>query len=93
MDFKLSIGSASKVVIEMKLSSNITLYQGFEKQLPAYLRAEETKYGVFLVLQMNNEPEAQLTKVQTLYDTKDKPNNSLHMVCVDVTPKPSASRI
>lgn len=62
MDFKLSVGSASKVVIEMKLSSNRTLYHGFEKQLPAYLRAEETKYGVSLVLQVNKEPEAQLTK-------------------------------
>lgn len=94
MDFKLSVGSASKVIIEMKLSSNSTLYHGFEKQLPAYLRAEETKYGIFLVLQMKNEPETQLTKVQTLYDTiKDKPNNTLHMVCIDATPKPSASKI
>ena len=94
MDFKLSVGSASKVVIEMKLSSNGTLYHGFKGQLPAYLRAEETKYGVFLVLLMKKEPESQLTKVQALYDTiTDQPNNSLHMVCVDATPKPSASKV
>lgn len=94
MDFKLSVGNKSKVVIEMKLSSNSTLYHGFEKQLPAYLRAEETKYGVFLILQMNKTPEPQLSKVQTLYNSvKDTPNNSLHLICIDATPKPSASKI
>ena len=94
MDFKLSVGNSSKVVIEMKLSTNSQLYHGFEKQLPAYLRAEETKYGIFLVLQMNKTPEPQLEKVQTLYSTvKDKPDNTLRLICIDVTTKPSASKI
>ena len=94
MDFKLSVGNSSKTIIAMKLSSNSNLYHGFEKQLPAYLRAEETKYGVFLILQMNKMQEAQLSKTQTLYETiKDNPNNSLHLICIDATPKPSASKI
>ena len=94
MDFKLSVGNSSKIIIEMKLSSNSSLYHGFEKQLPAYLRAEETKYGVFLILQMNKTPEAQLTKVQALYETeKDNANHSLCLICIDATPKPSASKI
>ena len=94
MDFKLSVGGTSKVVIEMKLSTNSQLYHGFEKQLPAYLRAEETKYGIFLVLQLNNTPEPQLAKVQTLYSTvKDNPDNTLRLICIDATTKPSASKI
>ena len=94
MDFKLSVGSASKVIIEMKLSSNSTLFHGFEKQLPAYLRAEETKYGVFLVLQMHKTVEPQLEKVQSLYNTiKDNPDNALRLISIDATPKPSASKI
>lgn len=94
MDFKLSVGGSSKVVIEMKLSTNSKLYHGFEKQLPAYLRAEETKYGVFLVLQLNKTPETQLEKVQTLYSTvKDNPDYTLRLICIDATTKPSASKI
>ncbi len=94
MDIKLSIGSNSKVVIEMKLSSNSGLYHGYDKQLPAYLRAEETKYGVFLVLQMNTSPEPQLEKVINSYDAiKDNPENTLRLICIDATPKPSASKI
>lgn len=94
VDFKLSVGNSSKVIIEMKLSSNSSLYHGFEKQLPAYLRAEETKYGIFLILQMNKTPEAQLTKVQSLYETvKDNANNSLRLICIDASTKPSASKI
>ena len=94
MDFKLSVGSKSKVIIEMKLSSNSTLYHGFEKQLPAYLRAEETKYGIFMVLQMNKTADGQMEKVQTLYDSiKDRPGNTLRLICIDATTKPSASII
>lgn len=94
MDFKLSVGSKSKVIIEMKLSSNNTLCHGFEKQLPAYLRAEETEYGVFLVLQMSKETEPQMDKVKSLYNSvKDRPDNHLHLICVDATTKLSASKI
>lgn len=94
MDFKLSVGSSSKVIIEMKLSTNSTLFHGFEKQLPAYLRAEETRYGVFLVLKMNKTAEAQLEKVQSFYNKiKDNPDNALRMISIDATPKPSASKI
>lgn len=94
MDFKLSVGNSSKVIIEMKLSSNNSLYHGFEKQLPAYLRAEETKYGIFLVLRMNTVLETQLSKVLSFYETiKDNPTNFLRLICIDATPKPSASKI
>mgnify|MGYP007056170499 CR=1 FL=1 len=94
LDFKLSVGSTSKVIIEMKLSTNGTLLHGFERQLPAYLRAEEAKYGICLVLQMKTTVEPQLERLKLLYGSiKDKPQNSLYLICVDATPKPSASKI
>ena len=94
LDFKLSVGNKSKVIIEMKLSSNSTLYHGYDKQLPAYLRAEETKYGIFLVLQMNTTPEPQLLQTQQAYEkVKDNPDNTIKLVCIDATPKASASKI
>lgn len=94
LDFKLSVGNKSKVIIEMKLSSNSTLYHGYDKQLPAYLRAEETKYGIFLVLQMSTTPEPQLLQTQQAYEkVKDNPDNTIKLVCIDATPKASASKM
>ncbi|TMP15879.1 hypothetical protein [Pseudoalteromonas sp. S2893] len=50
VDFKLSQGSDSKVVIEIKLSTNGSLVHGFEKQLEIYKRADDTDLGIFLIV-------------------------------------------
>ncbi|KKK56045.1 hypothetical protein LCGC14_3068480, partial [marine sediment metagenome] len=50
VDFKLSQGSDSKVVIEIKLSTNGSLVHGFEKQLEIYKRADDTDLGIFLII-------------------------------------------
>ena len=94
LDFKFSVGNKSKVVIEMKLSTSNRLSHGFEKQLPAYLRAEEARYGILLVICLNKEIESELFKTQAIYQRiKDNPENNLSLICVDATPKPSASQI
>lgn len=94
LDFKLSVGHSSKVIIEMKLSTNSTLLHGFEKQLPTYLRAEETQYGVYLILQMNKYPESQLKEIQKEYIELCKSGASpIKLICVDATNRPSASKI
>lgn len=94
LDFKLSVGHSSKVIIEMKLSTNTSLLHGFEKQLPAYLRAEETQYGIYLILQMNKESESQLNKVQKEYIEMCKCGTfPIKLICVDATKKLSASKI
>lgn len=94
LDFKFSVGHTSKVIIEMKLSSNNTLKHGFEKQFPAYLRAEDTRYGIFLVIQMNKIEEKQLTQVKEGYKQLSKDENyPIQLICIDATPKPSASKI
>ena len=94
LDFKFSVGNKSKVVIEMKLSTNNRLSHGCEKQLPAYLRAEGARYGILLVICLNKEVESELSKTKAIYQrVKDNPDNNLSLICVDATPKPSASQI
>ncbi len=94
LDFKFSVGSNSKVVIEMKLSTNKKLSHGFEKQLPAYLRAEEACYGILLVICLSKDAESELVKTQGIYQrVKDDSNNNLTLICIDATPRPSASQI
>lgn len=50
VDFKLSQGFDSKLVVEVKLSSNGSLVHGYEKQLEIYKKADDTDLGIFLLI-------------------------------------------
>ena len=50
VDFKFSQGFDSKIVVEVKLSTNCKLVHGYEKQLEIYKRADDTDEGIFLIL-------------------------------------------
>ncbi|MBX8597557.1 hypothetical protein K5D39_09595 [Pseudomonas cichorii] len=49
VDFKFSSGFDAKVLVEIKLSTN-SLLHGYEKQLEIYKNADDTEYGVYLVI-------------------------------------------
>ena len=49
VDFKFSQGVA-KTIVEIKRSGNQNLLHGYRVQLPAYMRAEQTEYGLFVVV-------------------------------------------
>jgi hypothetical protein len=51
LDFKISRGFKAKVNVEIKYSTNTNLIKGFEKQLPAYNKAEKTDTSIYLVIQ------------------------------------------
>ncbi|MAI36178.1 hypothetical protein [Alteromonas sp.] len=50
VDFKLSQGFDSRLVVEVKLSNNGSLVHGYEKQLEIYKKADDTDLGVFLII-------------------------------------------
>ena len=50
VDFKVSAGFISRVVVEIKLSSNTKLVAGYTRQLEAYKVGEETVRGYYLVI-------------------------------------------
>ncbi|MFC0446340.1 hypothetical protein ACFOD1_07435 [Pseudidiomarina halophila] len=50
VDFKISQGFDSKLVVEVKLSNNSSLVHGYEKQLETYKKADDTDLGVFLII-------------------------------------------
>lgn len=50
VDFKLSQGFNSRLVIEIKLSTNSSLVHGYEKQLEIYKKADDTNLGIFLII-------------------------------------------
>jgi hypothetical protein len=49
VDFKLSHGFETKVVVELKLSTNGRLVHGYEKQLEIYKQADDTDEGILLL--------------------------------------------
>jgi hypothetical protein len=50
VDFKISQGFDSKLVVEIKLSTNGSLVHGYEKQLEIYKKADDTDLGIFLII-------------------------------------------
>ena len=49
IDFKFSQGEA-KTIVEIKRSENKDLLHGYRTQLPGYMRAENTSFGIFIVV-------------------------------------------
>jgi hypothetical protein len=54
VDFKLSKGANSKVLVEIKLSTNSDVKHGYEKQLEIYKRADDTDRALFLLIDVGN---------------------------------------
>ena len=50
VDFKLSKSTLNKVLVEVKLTSNPQLKHGISKQLPIYMKQENTKKAIYLII-------------------------------------------
>ncbi|XXF07592.1 hypothetical protein J3Q00_16405 [Pseudomonas sp. D2-3] len=50
VDFKFSNGFKTRIVVEIKLSTNTSLVRGYTSQLEIYKKAEDTTEGVYLVI-------------------------------------------
>lgn len=90
LDMKVSFGYA-KVAIEMKLSTNADLEHGYEKQLPAYMRAEEADYGIYLIVDIPGGHTDKLESVRQMGETSTIQN--IEVIIVDAHPKSAASTL
>ncbi|EJA3095844.1 MULTISPECIES: hypothetical protein [Vibrio] len=92
VDFKLSQGFDSKVVVEIKLSTNPNVVHGYEKQLEIYKKADDTERGYFLLIDVGNLGKKYAT-VQRLRDEAIQDGRSASkIVYVDGNQKESASK-
>lgn len=92
VDFKLSQGFDSKIVIEIKLSTNGSLVHGYEKQLEIYKKAEDTNIGIFLIIDVGGIGK-KYGKVQVIRrEAIEKYGNASAIWFVDGTKKVSASK-
>jgi hypothetical protein len=85
LDFKVSKGK-QKVSVEIKYSKNQNLINGFEVQLPAYVKSESACAGIYLVIQVAENDK----KLKMLEKLKGK--HLPHLMIVDGRIKPSASK-
>ncbi|MBO3652906.1 hypothetical protein [Acinetobacter bereziniae] len=89
VDFKISVGSTAKVLVEVKLTSNNQLAHGFEKQLPIYQKAEKSQKGIYLVLYNEGITSSRWNKFNEL--VKNSKIDNLNVIIVNAIPKASAS--
>jgi hypothetical protein len=92
VDFKMSAGFNSKVLVETKLSINKKLIAGYEKQLETYKESEETQKAIYLVIDVGGmgKKDQKLLAIKNKRNTEKLPVSDI--VFVDGKKKPSASK-
>lgn len=90
VDFKLSRG-IDKILVEVKLTSNNQLLHGITTQLPIYMRQENTKKAIYLIID-NGHPK-RLKQFIDLYNTfTSEQKEKISYIIIDATFKESASK-
>ena len=91
VDFKISKGFFARVLVEVKLSTNSKLVSGYNKQLEAYKKAEQSLRATYLVLdvgRLGNKYKA-LLRAYNEAGTRGDPVSDVELI--DGIIKPSAS--
>lgn len=90
LDFKFSHGNL-KIAVEVKLTSG-DLIHGYNTQLPEYMKAEETRKGIFLVIINTKNPKEKLQQLYNLKDTEEYVDDFPQIMIIDGRKKESASK-
>jgi hypothetical protein len=95
VDFKVSKGYALRALLEVKLAKNNKFWNGLERQLPTYQRAEEIDVGFFIVILFSDKDRKRLEAIDRhLQSVKAKITYNVQTVIVDARANPSsASRL
>jgi hypothetical protein len=92
VDFKASVGSSKKVLVEIKLSSNSKLLTGYQKQLELYKQAEETAKGIYLVVDVGTLGTKGEKLVAMYNSALEKGLHPSELAFVDAKQRKSASK-
>jgi hypothetical protein len=92
VDFKLSTGFSKRVLVEVKLSTNSKVVEGYKTQLEVYKLSQETLKAIYLVIdvgKMGGKGKA-LVDLRNQASSRKEPLSEL--VFVDASIQPSASK-
>lgn len=91
VDFKLSDGYWSKVVVELKKSTG-QVEHGYKNQLERYKKASETEFGIFVVIDYGGGAQ----KIRRIQKQRElvlaQGGRASEIVVIDARKKPSASK-
>ena len=92
VDFKFSHGYTSRILVEIKLSTNPNVISGYEKQLTAYAIAERTLRATYIVINVGKmgRKDQEIIKIMNYNRGKGKPTSEI--VFIDGSLKVSASK-
>ena len=93
VDFKVSKGFTGRVLVEIKLSRNRKLVEGYTRQLEAYKAAEQALRGYYLVIDIGEMgiKDQRLIAVKNLAAKNGEPASPI--IFVDGSRRPSASKL
>jgi hypothetical protein len=93
VDFKMSTGFTGRVLVEIKLSTNPKVVDGYSKQLETYKDAEETVRGFYVVLDVGKMGKKD-EKLLLLKNNRAKARLQIsEIILIDGLRKPSASHL
>lgn len=93
VDFKVSAGYSGRVVVEIKLSRNPKLVDGYTKQLETYKTAEETLSGFYVVVDVGHmgRKDKRLFEVKNAAGARGETTSPIHFI--DGSRRASASKL
>jgi hypothetical protein len=93
IDFKFSHGYDSRVLVEIKLSDHSHVVGGYEKQLEAYKKSEQTMKAFYVVVDIGKlgKKGKQILKLKSEKEQKGLPTSDV--VFIDGSIKTSASKL
>ena len=96
LDFKFSQGASSRVIIEMKLSNNRDLLNGYVTQLPEYMKSQNAVYGIYVVVIVDRKGNQNkfLNQLREIEENRSKDDKlSPIIIFVDARERPTASKM
>ena len=93
VDFKLSTGYRTRILVEIKKSSNPSLLHGFAIQLDAYQKSEATEESLFLILRVSDN-ESAINDVLALRERQKATGAKVpDIIVIDARKMPSALNV
>lgn len=92
VDFKFSTGFSKKCLIELKKTNNSKFTKNLKSQLEAYLAAEATNIGFYLIIKVKGGLK-NLEFIEGIIDEQNKNGKRIEYYVIDSTKPKSASNV
>lgn len=92
VDFKVSVGGNSKVIVEIKLSNNPSTVHGYEKQLEIYRDAERTDKAYFVLIDVGGMGKKDEKVIELKNQQIADGYAASEVIIIDGVPRDSASK-